>query len=194
MYDKTYYAELYKNYISYTAIKDVLADIETIDYAIVKGVPLAVYLKQNDRVSSDIDFSASCSNSSFSVSSTLPRTNSLIWPLITSSFSCTIFSDMVYRLLSEWCIATSFYQNSANHVSFYPLFNLRNLSYLIKIRKRGISAATEECLLAVMALNLKRMVRAIFYKLIIQFIRAEAVFPRLSFSFCQQVPSLAIPC
>ena len=56
MYDKTYYAELYKNYISYTAIKDVLADIETIDYAIVKGVPLAVYLKQNDRVSSDIDF------------------------------------------------------------------------------------------------------------------------------------------
>lgn len=34
-----------------------------------------------------------------------------------------------------------------------------------KIRKRGISAATEECLLAVMALNLKRMVRAIFNKL-----------------------------
>ena len=33
MYDKTYYAELYKNYISYTAIKDVLADIEKIDYA-----------------------------------------------------------------------------------------------------------------------------------------------------------------
>lgn len=32
-----------------------------------------------------------------------------------------------------------------------------------KIRKRGISAATEECLLAAMALNLKRMVKAIFY-------------------------------
>ena len=34
-----------------------------------------------------------------------------------------------------------------------------------KIRKRGISAATEECLLAAMALNLKRMVKAIFCKL-----------------------------
>ncbi len=30
--------------------------------------------------------------------------------LITSSFSCTIFSDMVYRLFSEWCVATSFYR------------------------------------------------------------------------------------
>jgi len=38
---------------------------------------------------------------------------------------------MVYRLLAEWCVATSFYQRAANHVSFYPLFNLRNLSYLI---------------------------------------------------------------
>lgn len=34
-----------------------------------------------------------------------------------------------------------------------------------KIRKRGVSAATEEYLLAVMALNLKRMGRAILYKL-----------------------------
>ncbi|WP_207723813.1 hypothetical protein, partial [Lawsonibacter hominis] len=42
--------------------------------------------------------------------------------------------DMVYRLLSEWCVATSFYQSSANHVSFYPLLYLRNLFYLIKIR------------------------------------------------------------
>ena len=32
-----------------------------------------------------------------------------------------------------------------------------------KIRKRGILAATEECLLAVMALNLKRMANAIFF-------------------------------
>jgi len=31
-----------------------------------------------------------------------------------------------------------------------------------RIRKRGILAATEECLLASMALNLKRMVNAIF--------------------------------
>ena len=57
--------------------------------------------------------------------------SSLICPLITSSFSCTIFSDMVYRLLSEWCVATSFYQSSANHVSFYLFSNLRNLLYLI---------------------------------------------------------------
>lgn len=33
---------------------------------------------------------------------------------------------------------------------------------LSKIRKRGISAATEECLLSAMALNLKRMVKAFF--------------------------------
>ena len=78
-----------------------------------------------------VSFSASASSISFRVSSTLPRTNSLSWPLITSSFSCTIFSDMVYRLLSEWCVVTSFYQRSANHVSFYLFFNLRNLSYLI---------------------------------------------------------------
>ena len=52
--------------------------------------------------------------------------------LITSSLSCTIFSDMVYRLLSEWCVATSFYQSSANHVYFYAVFNLRNLLYFIR--------------------------------------------------------------
>ena len=34
-----------------------------------------------------------------------------------------------------------------------------------KIRKRGILAATEECLLAAMALNLKRMVNAVFFYL-----------------------------
>ena len=55
--------------------------------------------------------------------------------LITSSFSCTIFSDMVCCLLSEWCVATSFYQRAANHVFFYPLFNLRNLLYLILTSK-----------------------------------------------------------
>lgn len=56
-----------------------------------------------------------------------------------------------------------------------------------KIRKMGIWAATEECLLAAMALNLKRMVRVIFYKRKIQFIWAEAVFLQTNFSFCQQV-------
>lgn len=43
---------------------------------------------------------------------------------------------------------------------------------LSKIRKRGISAATEECLPA-MALNLKRMVKAIFLVLLFFQIRAE---------------------
>ena len=38
---------------------------------------------------------------------------------------------MVCCLLSEWCVATSFYQRAANHVSFYLLFNLRNLLYPI---------------------------------------------------------------
>ena len=31
-------------------------------------------------------------------------------------------------------VATSFYQRAANHVFFYPLFNLRNLLYLISQR------------------------------------------------------------
>ncbi len=37
---------------------------------------------------------------------------------------------MVCSLTSEWCVVTSFYQRSANPVSFY-LFKLRNLFYLI---------------------------------------------------------------
>ena len=37
----------------------------------------------------------------------------------------------------EWCVATSFYQRSANHVSFYLLFNLRNLFYLILLAPIG---------------------------------------------------------
>ncbi len=36
---------------------------------------------------------------------------------------------------------------------------------LSKIRKRGIPAVTEECLLSVMALNLKRMVKVSFFLL-----------------------------
>ncbi|WP_298020724.1 transposase [uncultured Dysosmobacter sp.] len=56
-----------------------------------------------------------------------------------------------------------------------------------KIRKRGIATATEECFLTATASNLKRMVRVIFYKLKIQLIWAEAVFPQPSFPFCQQV-------
>lgn len=44
---------------------------------------------------------------------------------------------------------------------------------LSKIRKRGISAATEECLLSAMALNLKRMVKVIFLALLSFRIRAK---------------------
>ena len=51
--------------------------------------------------------------------------------VISPSLSCTVFSDMVYRLLSEWCVAAVSYQSSANHVSPYLLFNLRNLLDLI---------------------------------------------------------------
>lgn len=55
---------------------------------------------------------------SMSASSTLLRTNSLIWPLITSSFSCTIFSDIVCCLLSNVCVVTSFYQSLQAMSSF----------------------------------------------------------------------------
>ncbi len=63
------------------------------------------------------------SSSSFRVSSTLPRTNSLSCPLIISSFSCTIFSDIVCCLLSEWCVVTSFYQ-SLQAMSFFMRFSI----------------------------------------------------------------------
>lgn len=75
--------------------------------------------------------SASFFSSSFRVSSTLPRTNSLIWPLITSSFSYTIFSDIVCCLLSEWYVVTSFYQSLQAMSSFMLFFNLRKLLYII---------------------------------------------------------------
>ena len=67
--------------------------------------------------------SGSVSNSSFRVSSTLPQTNSLSCPLIISSFSCTIFSDIVCCLLSEWCVVTSFYQ-SLQAMSSFMLFSI----------------------------------------------------------------------
>ena len=67
--------------------------------------------------------SGSVSNSSFRVSSTLPRTNSLSCPLIISSFSCTIFSDIVCCLLSNVCVVTSFYQ-SLQAMSSFMLFSI----------------------------------------------------------------------
>ena len=58
---------------------------------------------------------------------------------------------------------------------------------LSKIRKRGISAVTEECLLSAMALNLKRMVKAIFSTLYFFQTKAEFEIPTPWVSFCQQL-------
>lgn len=62
-----------------------------------------------------------------------------------------------------------------------------------KIRKRGIPAATEECLLAAMSLNLKRMVNAIFCEAKIRFNWAKELFLGPVFLFCQQVQLLTVP-
>ena len=52
---------------------------------------------------------------------------------------------MVCCLLSNGGIATSFYQRSANHVSFYLLSNLRNLLYLIAtLAKKSKASAGEQ--------------------------------------------------
>lgn len=62
--------------------------------------------------------SASFPSSSFRVSSTLLRTNPLSCPLIISSFSCTIFLDIVCCLVSNVCVVTSFYQSLQAMSSF----------------------------------------------------------------------------
>ena len=59
---------------------------------------------------------------------------------------------------------------------------------LLKIRKRGILAATEECLLSAMALNLKRMVKAIFSAMLMDKIWAENMISQPIFCLCEQVP------
>ncbi len=55
----------------------------------------------------------------------------------------------------------------------------------LKIRKRGILAATEECLLSAMALNLKRMAKAIFSAINMDKIWAENMISQPIFHFCQ---------
>ena len=64
---------------------------------------------------------------------------------------------------------------------------------LSKIRKRGISPVTEECFLSVMALNLKRMVKALFSHLFF----VEYIAPIHSFALllalCQQLQLLTVP-
>ena len=57
------------------------------------------------------------------------------FPLITFSFSCTIFLDMVCCLLSNVCVAISFYQRSANHVSFSFYETYSTLSFFIGVRQ-----------------------------------------------------------
>ena len=58
---------------------------------------------------------------------------------------------------------------------------------LSKIRKRGILAVTEECLLSAMALNLKRMVKAILLFLYKPRMWVENIVFCPIFHFCQQV-------
>lgn len=64
---------------------------------------------------------------------------------------------------------------------------------LLKIRKRGILVATEECLLSAMALNLKRMVKAIFSAMLMDKIWAENMFSQPIFCLCQQVQLWTVP-
>ena len=59
---------------------------------------------------------------------------------------------------------------------------------LLKIRKRGILAANEECLLSAMALNLKRMANAIFSAIYMDKMWAETIISQPTFYLCQQVP------
>ncbi len=62
-----------------------------------------------------------------------------------------------------------------------------------KIRKRGILAATEECLLAAMALNLKRMAKChLSLSPNLLFCWNHCGFQQF-FCFCQQVPSIVYP-
>ena len=69
--------------------------------------------------------------------------------------------------------------------SFAVMKREHNLS---TIHKRGILAAMEECLLSAMALNLKRMVKAIFSAIHMDKIWAENIIFRPIFYLCQQVP------
>ena len=59
---------------------------------------------------------------------------------------------------------------------------------LSKVRKRGISAVTEECLLSVMALNLKRIAKAILLFLSKTKNMDWRLFSPVHILFCQQVP------
>ena len=72
--------------------------------------------------------------------------------------------------------------------SFAVMKREHNLS---TIHKRGILAAMEECLLSAMALNLKRMVKAIFSAIHMDKIWAENIIFRPIFYLCQQVQNFS---
>ena len=62
---------------------------------------------------------------------------------------------------------------------------------LSKVRKRGISAVTEECLLSAMALNLKRIAKAILLFLSKIKNMDRRLFSPVHILFCQQVHSFS---
>ena len=74
--------------------------------------------------------------------------------------------------------------------SFATMKREHNLS---TIHKRGILAATEECLLSAMALNLKRMVKAVFSAVFMDEIWAENMISQPIRYLCQQVQYLTLP-
>ena len=53
------------------------------------------------------------------------------YTLIISSLNCTMLLDMVCRLLSEWCVVTSFYQRPASRVYFFMLFSICAIYYTL---------------------------------------------------------------
>lgn len=100
------------------AIKELIwnscdADAKNIEISFEIDMPAAPRCARSTRLCQLLRL---CLLSPLSVSSTLPRTN----PLITSSFNCTIFSDTVCCLLSEWCVVASFYQRLQTMSLFIP--------------------------------------------------------------------------
>ena len=64
---------------------------------------------------------------------------------------------------------------------------------LSKVRKRGISAVTVECLLSAMALNLKRIAKTILLFLFKTKNMDRRLFSPVHILFCQQVQLLTLP-
>ena len=109
------------------------------------------------------------------------------------------------RVLASSCYPASFrgHQRVETH-EFLSMMRLRKIwaegSFSVlkrehcisKIRKRGILAASEECLLAAMALNLKRMASAVFFYLRISYSAGTTAGPAV-FCICQRVQLFEVP-